>query len=324
MWDESVDVDDYRGGDDEADQIQLQTGAQPIANGADDSGSMLAMVVRQAQGIKRDPKRLIARAKQIGGLLGEDGFYRFNAGGGVIEGESIELAQALAQEWGGIVYQVRILHAEPLQSGGQRVHLRASVFDMAMLVCAEVDQVVSTSPPPGKFANKADQRERWHAMQIQNAASKIVRNAILRVLPEWYKRPALEAAMAVADNTALGYVVVNDKRVPRTLDQARKGSLEELVKLGCTQEEVERFLGQPFEMWAVPQVQQLMVLWRDLSTGKVTVAAWRAALDEKQAPSGNGTSKNKLGLPSTTATVSDEALKDAVKGKQTELGGVKP
>lgn len=284
----------------------------------DGTGGMIALMVRAAQSVVRDKFKLIAAAKQIGELLGGAAFYRFPAGGSTITGPSIDLAQALAQEWGAIVYQVRIVKADSLASGGQRVHLRASVADMRTLVCAEVDQVVSTSAPPGKFADKPEQRERWHSMQLQSAASKIVRNAILRVLPEWFVNAAFEAALAMDSKSALA---------GKTLPEARKTASEFLrAQWGCTVAELEQFLGQPFEMWAVAQVAQMRDLAEDLKSGRLAVEAWRAALEEKQ-PGNGGTApptRTALGLPARSSAGDPLELKESKTAEPAERKGAKP
>ncbi len=282
----------------------------PVRDGGD--GNMLVTMMRVAQSaLTRDPATLIASAKRIGGLLGSSGFYRFPAGGSTVQGPSIDMAQALAQEWGGFIYQVRIVNAEPMASGGQRVHLRASVADMKSLVCAEVDQVVNTAPPPGKFAEKPEQRERWNGMQVQSAASKIVRNAILRVLPAWYVDPAFDAAQEVDSKRAL---------MGKMLPEARKGASDALIALGCALPDLETYIGHPIDLWAVPQISALRELYADLKAGRQSVEAWRASLEDKK-PS-NGASRNKLGLPTTTTNpVDEEALKasKSKKGEQAEL-----
>ena len=48
----------------------------------------------------RDREEMVLEARRIGQMLGKKGFYRFPAGQGVIQGESIDLAYALAQRWG--------------------------------------------------------------------------------------------------------------------------------------------------------------------------------------------------------------------------------
>lgn len=253
--------------------------------------SPLALMVDAASKIRRDPKALIAAAKTIGGLLGTSGFYEFPAGGSTVSGVSIDLAQALAQQWGGIAYQVRIVSEEKLATGGKRVHLRATVTDLKALVAAEVDQVVTTSAPPGKFANKPDQAERWHAMQVQSAASKVVRNAILRVLPAWYVDPAFNAARETHNAQVTG---------GKTLPVARAGAVENFAKFGLKTDELEAFTGHAFDMWAAPQLSQLRSLYRDLETSTVSVEQVRANLraDATTAAVPATSGKTALGLKS--------------------------
>lgn len=249
-------------------------------------GTALELMVATAQqAITRVPKEMIGAAKQIGGLLGADGFYRFPAGGTTVEGVSIDLAQALAQQWGGIAYQVRILSVEMLAGGGRKVHLRATVTDLKSLVAAEVDQVVTTASPPGKFAAKAEQAERWHAMQTQSAASKIVRNAILRVLPAWYVNAAFAAARAVADSAATG---------GKTLPEARNAAIGLLSALGFTRAEMEAYTGQPLDLWAAPQLHQLRELHDSVKSARTSIEQVRASLAESSAPAATG--KGALGL----------------------------
>jgi hypothetical protein len=305
MWNEDGETEASANG-----HIQLASDALVSvgsANPADD-GSMLALMVRSSQALKRDPKTLIERAKQIGGLLGSSGFYRFPAGGSNVQGPSIDMAQALAQEWKSIVYQVRIVHTESLASGGQRVHLRASVADMCSLVCAEVDQVVTTAPPPGKFADKVEQRERWNGMQVQSASSKIVRNAILRILPAWYVDPAFDAACAVDSKQALG---------GKTLPEARKGAVNALQEFGCTAVELEAFLNQPADMWAVPQIGALRELYAALKSGAQSVEAWRAGLNGKSETGSAAPRKSALGLSATSSAQTLDVV-DSTKAKAKE------
>ena len=288
-----------------------------------DGGDMMSAMLQSSQAIDRDPKRMIERAKQIGGLLGKQGFYSWEVKNrqtgkmDTIEGESVNLAQALAQDWGGIVYQTHILRAEPMAAGGQRIHLRSRVIDMRALVCSEVDHVVSTAPPPGGFAKKHDQSERWHSMQIQSAASKVERNAILDVLPKWYVTPAFNAAKAAHARTALGR---NEDGSPRTLDQARTAALQALIGLGCEQPELETYVDQPYEMWAVPQIGVLRELFSALRSGAIAIEAWRHSIQQAaeeqsiDADAPRAPKRNALGLPNGNGkTVDDEALRAALQ-----------
>jgi hypothetical protein len=275
----------------EREVVRSQIGMAPRSV---DETSVLATMMSAAVTIERIPAEVIKRGKQIGGLLGDDGYYRFPAGKDkatgetkFIEGASIDLAQALAQAWGAITYQVRIIATESLASGGQRVHLRAIVADLKAIVAAEVDQVVSTAPPPGKFADKIEQRERWHAMQVQSAASKIVRNAILRVLPEWYVGPALREAFRIGALRATG---------GKPLTEARKLALDTFAPTGLLQPELEKFVGQPVSMWAAPQLGDLRALFRDLQDGLTSVEQVRAGLAANEQSATAPAEKSTLGL----------------------------
>lgn len=324
-WDN--DIGDAYAEDSEAEQTGGGSLSAPGPAAAFDAhdDSIVATIVRAAQGMRRDPKVMIERAKLIGSLLGKKGFYRFPIGGKPIEGESVHLAQALAQEWGGTIFKTEVLTADPIQGGGQRVHLRSSCADLVTIVLKQGEQVFSTAPPPAKFAKDHEQRERWNAMQMQNACSKCERNVILDALPKWFTGPAFEAAKLAADSDALGYrpayengkPVMKDGKpvmVRRTLEQARAASVEALTELGCTKEELERYLEQPYEMWAVPQIAALRELFQDLKRSKFSIEQWRANLADAETPKQQAPTRNSLGLPSTTTNaVDDAALKAATK-----------
>jgi hypothetical protein len=285
-------------------EVDAQLADMPIArmsavHAPAGDGSPMALMVQAAQGLVRQPAAMIASAKQIGGLLGKSGFYSFPAGAGTVEGPSVGMAQALAQQWGGIMYQVRIVDSEALAGGGTRVHLRASVADMKSLVACEVDQVVTTSPAPGKFANKPEQKDRWNGMQLQSAASKIVRNAILRVLPAWFVDPAFDAAKLMDAGKALGG--------HKTLEAARVAAAEALKGLGCTTAELEQYLGQPLDMWAVPQLSALRELYGNLRDGATSIEAWRAGLVEKTGGTAAQINRSALGIPAASSAKPVEA-----------------
>jgi hypothetical protein len=269
---------------------------KPAKGAGEDMGAAYTSLIQMAQNIKRDPGQMIRTAAQVGGLLGQSGFYRFPVGGAQVEGASIGLAQALAQAWRGIVYQVHILHSEPLGSGGRRIHLRARVLDLQAVVVVEMDQVVSTSAPPGKFANNPEQSERWHTMQTQSAASKVMRNAILRVLPDWYVDAGFEAAREAAAKTATG---------GKPLPAARMEALGALAGYGATKEDLELAIGMPVDLWAAPQLQLCRDLFVAFKSGNLSIEAWKKSLQPEAAPA-RPTGKSALGIASTPADLSTE------------------
>jgi hypothetical protein len=210
---------------DESTVIERETARSIAIPKAPTTDSTLAVMIQCAQGIVRDQKRLIHEAKQIGGLMAGEAFYRFPTGGAQVQGASIGLAEALAQPWKAIAYSVHVESVEHLATGGRRVHLRARVTDFHSLVMSEVDQVVTTSAPPGKFAAKDDQAERWHSMQTQSATSKIVRNVILRVIPDWFVEAALQAAYAQDAQNATAGKSLDRRAHEEGYDEGRTGEV---------------------------------------------------------------------------------------------------
>lgn len=269
---------------------EIDQPAAPLVRRATDAGGdMLAgmgSIVEHARHITRDRRALIAAARTVGGLLGKDGFYRFPTGGTTVCGPSIALAQALAQEWGGIIYDVSTVDEREAAGGGKRLHLRARVLDLKSLVSSSVDQVVTTSAPPGKFAAKLEQQERWHTMQMQAAASKIIRNAIFRVLPDWLVTAGMNAALE-ADNTAA------TGGMP--LPEARQNALRALASLQLTQADAEAIVGQPVDLWAGPQLSILRDVRARLKSGEISVEQLRSPAPTPATPASQPT-KGALGV----------------------------
>ena len=154
-------------------------------------------------------------------------------------------------------------------------------------MAAEVDQVVSTSAPPGKFAKNPEQAERWHTMQTQSAASKIVRNAILRVLPSWYVDAAFVAATRVDAESATG---------GKSLPDARRDAAQFMAtSFSLSRAELEAFVGQPVDLWAAPQLGQIRDLASDLKHARTSVEQVRLTLAGEAVPT-KPTGKSALGL----------------------------
>lgn len=232
-----------------------------------DDDTPLGAMMGYAQALVRDPAKLIARARQVGGLLAKKGFYQFGFGGKQVSGASVVLAQALAQEWGGVTTQVKILRTEHLSGGGRRIHFRATTTDMKMLVAAQIEAEATTVAPPGRFAEDPEQSERWHSMQTQKASSTIVRNAILDILPAWYVDAGKNAAIAAEEEQATG---------GKPLPEARIGALTALGAIGITQAEAEAYVGEPLDLWAAPQLSLLRDLYGNISKARMSVEQFRA------------------------------------------------
>lgn len=236
----------------------------------------LEFMARMAAGVERDESQMIKRAERVGEMLGQRALYSFPAGGGRVEGPTVQLAEALATEWGYLMWSARIVDQE-----GDRVTLMAVVVDaLRCTVCARPG-VFTLPPAPGKFANKAAQAARWEAMQTQAAISKCIRTALLHALPDWY----IEAAVEASRNH------VNDKYLGgRPIGEARTASVEAFAKFDINREQLAHHMGAPPELWTVTDIVTLRTLYQDIKSGRQSIEAVfgpQATVSEKPAkPSG--------------------------------------
>lgn len=212
----------------------------------------------------RDLRALAAEARRIGDLLGQRAFYAWRAGGSDVSGASIGLAYSLSQVWGRNRTSVILV-----EESGNRVNLRGRYVDLLTVSVTERDYLAHLSPPPGKFANNRDQSERWRVMQLQSAASKAVRGAILGGLPAWFVEVALQAARG-----RVAYLATNGKPLP----EARSLAIAYLEGFGLSREDLVAFVGAPVELWAVAELSDLRDLGARLKDGTDSVESVRAAL----------------------------------------------
>lgn len=233
-------------------------------------------------GPPRDEKAMIAAAKRIGELLGPKAFYSFPAGGGRIEGASIDLAYALVQTWGRCLCRCMLI-----QSEGNRVMLRGQFVDLHSVSIVERDYTATLSPPPGRFANKPDQADRWRVMQEQSAISKAVRGAILGGLPAWYVAAALDAAFGVVESKVLK---------GKTLVQARADAAKYFTDVWkLSQAELEAVTDKAIDLWTTAEIAALQDLAADLKAGRTAVESIRAQV-AAAAPAAATNGRAALGL----------------------------
>lgn len=250
----------------------------------------------------RNVTKKLEQARHVGALLARSAFYSFPAGGGSIEGPSIDLAYALAQVWGYNVTRVAIVATE-----GNRCRLRGIYVDLQNVSIFERDYEAHLSPAPGKFANKPDQADRWRVMQMQAASSKAVRGAILAGLPAWLVDAAMDAARDAAANRATGGL---------PLPEARRNAVEHFKSLGLTVPEIEDFVGQPVDLWTANHLGDLRELAAGLKSGRVAVeqikAGFVASQTQEAAPKAT-TGREDLGLGGKATSKGTGAKGDTTK-----------
>lgn len=244
-------------------------------NGAALSGEF-EMARQMASGVVRDRSAKIKAAKAIGELMAFDALYSFPLGGKRVEGATIWFAEALAQEWGHLLYGTRIQSVD-----GDRVLLLSVCADCVTGVVATRPAMVNLPPASGKFAKNAENAARWEAMQVQNAVSKAVRGVLLHAMPKWFVRAGEDAARAILCGAALGYHKrpngSDDLDRPKTLVEVRAECLAAFAKAGIPQADVEAFVGAAPELWTVSDINDLRTGFAKLKRGELTREAFRAA-----------------------------------------------
>lgn len=223
---------------------------------ASDLASMVGTFAPLGLG-RPDIAELLAEAKAIGTRMGTDAYYSFPAGGSKIEGGTIRLAEELSQLWGHLLTGVRIDQIE-----GGKVWLTGLAGDALTGRMHAEQRVYALPPAPAKFADKADQVQRWESMQIGSAGSKALRTAIFRLVPRRLVAEAVEAAKGA-------------KKPPPNVDfQKLLDALIEMFaksKAQITLAELEQVVGVKRPQWKVGEWRTLDDLLRALRSGETTV-----------------------------------------------------
>lgn len=224
----------------------------------------LQFLAQVSQGQQRDETQMLRRARRVGEMLGERATYDFPAGGGRVQGPTVQLAEALAAEWGHLWWGTRIDLID-----GDRVQLTSVVVDALRCTVCTRPGVFTLAPAPGKFRAKPDQTARWEAMQTQVAISKCQRTAILHALPDWYIQAALEGAERRVQRDVLG---------DRTLPETQQATVQAFGALGVTPEQLDVRMGAAPALWTLADIVELRALYAQIRRGAQTVAgAFRPA-----------------------------------------------
>lgn len=228
--------------------------------------SSLDVLVRVAQSIPaRNLDRIGREAVITGRRMGRDGFYSFPAGGGQIEGATIGMAYALAALWGRCQTIGQVIH-----ESGNTVTIRGIAIDVLHLTTVERDYVFNLTPPPGKFASKPDQAERWRTMQMQSAMSKAIRGAILGLVPQWVAVAAVDAAMEAASSSILSELKAKD------VSEGARLTVDHWVAQGLTVDQIEALAGSHPSTWTIDELDVMHRYWIEVRGGRTTIGALRA------------------------------------------------
>ena len=268
----------------------------------------------------RDFGRLADQAKRIGERLGAvvtgDGsskaIYSFPAGQSRIEGPTVWLIGALWQEYGHVVVDCEIR-----EERGGRVAISTTIVDRINGTAYRREHHTSLTPPPAKFARKADQVERWNTMQIQSAISKAERTTVQHFLPGWYVDIAVEAAREAFGRNVLGK---NADGSPRSLGQAIADALDAYARdFKVSQAQLEDYLSAERPLWTLSDFAEVRALYKKLKSGEVTVPSIFGAEPEKPAAATTAPAKSEgLGGLVDDAEPKPNSPADAGYAKPTE------
>lgn len=239
-------------------ELPIVMPTMPAANSPE-----FAMVVEMARGkVARDENQLMRAAKRIGERLGARAIYSFPAGGSRIEGPTVHLIEALAQQYGHILYGTRIDSVD-----GDRVTIMGMCIDAITGVVACRPAIFTLSPAPAKFADKPDQAARWETMQVQNAISKATRGVLQHALPRWYVDAAFDAADEVRKRGL-------ELKPGQTLADAVTEAVKLFATKGIAQAGMESYVGAKRALWTISDLYTLREAWGALKAGTLAPAAF--------------------------------------------------
>ena len=203
--------------------------------------------------IPRDLSQVVERSIKEAEVAGPQFYYAWEAkgdgGASQIEGESIEMAMALARNWGNCATPVELTevndkhfifraHFVDLETG----------FNTSRMFMQRRDQTI--------YGRMDDGRKEMIRFQI--GQSKAIRNVILKALPSWLKESVFQAAKAAAMQDI----------TPETLAKKRKDAVKTLGAFGVKQKHIETFLERALPQWTADDILALRGIYQRLSSGE--------------------------------------------------------
>jgi hypothetical protein len=188
--------------------------------------------------------------------LAERAFYRFPRAGGAVSGASVHLARELARCWGNVQYGLIELRRD--DEYGQS-EMQAFAWDV---------QTNSRNSSTFVVPHKRDTKDGAKALTDMrdiyennaNNGSRRVREAIFAILPPWF----VEEAKDLCNQTLRGG---GGKPLPQRVADA----IKTFDGLGITADRIEQKFGRPSDKWTDHDVAQLLVTYKSLQRGEVTI-----------------------------------------------------
>src|SRR3990167_5680581 len=256
------------GNGDRPDAIELAPAAAQVIQ----SGQIIQGVRTQHQAIvlSRTPRseRMAQIKTQIAeeaAELGEAGIYEWEAAGNQILGMSADLAKGIASFWGSIAFMDFTI--EDLPNGKRR--LSETVIDAEAGTSQISVWEYTPTPPPGKFANKQDQRDRWDSMQLNANISKLRRNSVAWAVPRSIINKAIEEARSKMYDKIKAFV--KEHGMAGAIREIAKG----LAKHGVAEAQLSAHMGKDTrspELWTIKDIANLRTLLAAIQDGEAIAA----------------------------------------------------
>jgi hypothetical protein len=188
--------------------------------------------------------------------LAERAFYRYSRAGSTISGASVHLARELARCWGNVQYGIAELRRD---DAGGFSEMQAYAWDVQTNTrSAQIFIVPHKRDTKQGVKSLVDMRDVYE--NNANNGARRLRAAIFSILPPWF----VEEAEELCNKTlAEG----GGKPLPQRIADAVKA----FDGMGIAAERIEQKLGKPSAKWTDYDVAQLLVTYKSLQRGEVTV-----------------------------------------------------
>lgn len=244
-------------------QVTAQSGQAVIGADARAAMAVVSGESRVAMAVvPRDPKAVVEAVKNEARVGGARWFYSWTVktkrGPEVISGPSVRLALSLARLWRNLDVQVSV---EAEDADAWILRAVATDVESRFSVTALFRQ---SKRVPGAAAMDPD---RALDIAFQIGQSKVVRNALTKVLPDWLVQIALNHAKAAAAQAASGGKGPKARATAEAIAEVRAA----LAEFGVTDGQIERRLGHPLEEATGEEVALLQAIATALQEGQTSV-----------------------------------------------------
>lgn len=212
-----------------------------------------------AQKVPRDLSGAVEQmrlsCRQMG--LAERAFFRFPRSGTTVSGPSVHLARELARCWGNVQYGLIELRRDDI---GKYSEMQAWAWDVQTNTRSSSTFVVPHKrDKKGGPETLVDMRDVYE--NNANQGARRLREAIFSILPPWFTEEAKELCHQTMQAGA------SDKPIAQRIADA----IKMFDDAGVRVDRLEARLGRPRGEWTAHDLAQLVVSYKSLQQGTVTV-----------------------------------------------------